>query len=234
MKNLVILKLQILKISYKQGDRMYKFTIFKNGFLTKDIQAYYDDEMIAYGVSKVLTPMHILKNDLRNRNIFELINAQNKVKYAIKEFIKWKFKNKFDKILVCVVPRSKPNFASNQLYFKMGVKEAINELNLSHIMDGVEYIKRVKETKTTHLANSNISGNGGAKPYPGITKDTCVISNLVKGKKILLIDDIYTIGCNVDEDCIEALYDSGAREVIFYALGRTDKQNNTKSTRIIK
>ena len=29
-------------------------------------------------------------------------------------------------------------------------------------------------------------------PYIGITKDTCTISEKVKGKHILLIDDIYT------------------------------------------
>jgi hypoxanthine-guanine phosphoribosyltransferase len=32
-------------------------------------------------------------------------------------------------------------------------------------------------------------------PYPGITKATCTISNEVKGKDILLIDDLYTPEC---------------------------------------
>ena len=43
----------------------------------------------------------------------------------------------------------------------------------------------------------------------------------------MLIDDIYTLGVNVVEDCIQALYDRGARQVIFYAVGRTDKSGNT-------
>lgn len=65
--------------------------------------------------------------------------------------------------------------------------------------------------------------NVGSEPYPGIAKDTCRFHFPIKGKQILLIDDIYTIGCNVDEDFIQALYDLGASKVFFYAIGRTVK-----------
>lgn len=58
-------------------------------------------------------------------------------------------------------------------------------------------------------------------PYPGITKETCIISNDVKGKEILLIDDLYTETINIDEDAIQALIDFGANSVVFYALGKT-------------
>ena len=58
-------------------------------------------------------------------------------------------------------------------------------------------------------------------PYPGITKDTCSISNEVKNKNILLIDDIYTNNINIDEDAIQALLDKGAKSVIFYSVGKT-------------
>uniref|UniRef100_UPI00262C3C08 hypothetical protein n=1 Tax=uncultured Campylobacter sp. TaxID=218934 RepID=UPI00262C3C08 len=52
-----------------------------------------------------------------------------------------------------------------------------------------------------------------------------------QGKQILLIDDIYTIGCNVDEDFIQTLYNLGASRVFFYAVGRTVKNANTPSTK---
>ena len=42
-------------------------------------------------------------------------------------------------------------------------------------------------------------------------------------EKILLIDDIYTKTVNVDEDCIQALYDAGAARVIFYAVAYTNR-----------
>ena len=60
-------------------------------------------------------------------------------------------------------------------------------------------------------------------PYVGITKSTCDISNEVRGKDILLIDDIYTSGVYIDEDAIQALLDHGARDVYFYAVGKTYK-----------
>ena len=37
----------------------------------------------------------------------------------------------------------------------------------------------------------------------------------------ILIDDLYTASVNIDEDAIQALFDNGARSVIFYSLGKT-------------
>jgi len=47
--------------------------------------------------------------------------------------------------------------------------------------------------------------------------------NNIKNKDIILVDDIYTISANVDEDCIQFLLDNGARTVIFYAIAYTDR-----------
>jgi len=69
-----------------------------------------------------------------------------------------------------------------------------------------------------HTPNYN---NNGDTPYPGITISTCDIASDVRGKDILLIDDIYTKTINIDEDAIQALLDSGATSVHFYAIGRT-------------
>jgi phosphoribosylpyrophosphate synthetase len=63
--------------------------------------------------------------------------------------------------------------------------------------------------------------NDGEKPYPGITKDTCKISDNVRGKDILLIDDLYTKTVNIDEDAIQALLNKGAKSIVFYAVGKT-------------
>ncbi|MCF6205161.1 MAG: hypothetical protein L3J59_16105 [Methylococcaceae bacterium] len=61
-------------------------------------------------------------------------------------------------------------------------------------------------------------------PYKGITNDTCHISDNVRGRTIILIDDIYTGGVNIDEDAIQALLDKGARSVYFYAIGKTARR----------
>lgn len=131
----------------------------------------------------------------------------------------------FSNLTVCIVPRAKAEntYSRNQLLFKSTVKGMINELNLH---DGTNYIIRHTDTKTTHL-NSHITRwdgsifkNDGDEPYKGITVDTCTISDDVEGKNILLIDDIYTNGVNIDEDVIQALLHNGAKSVLFYAVAK--------------
>jgi len=76
--------------------------------------------------------------------------------------------------------------------------------------------------------------DNGDLPYPGITKKTCSISNEIKGKDILLIDDIYTKTVNVDEDAIQALLDNGAKSVYFYAVVKTIHKSNNSNIANLK
>lgn len=133
-----------------------------------------------------------------------------------------------ENVLVCRIPRSKINLQDSQLLFQLAIREAIElvndewSLNTNYkLIDGIDCIKRIKAVPTTHLT--------GDRAYPGITQDSCFISDEVQGRTILLIDDIYTLGVGVVEDCIQALYDKGAKKVIFYAVGRTVKKRNTPS-----
>jgi len=131
----------------------------------------------------------------------------------------------FDVITVCVVPRAKAEetYSENQLLFKKAVRDFIR--GTSGFVDGTSYILRHTDTKTTHLSNTNIP-NYGPMPYPGITEETCVISSNVSEKNILLIDDIYTPGVNIDEDAINALLKAGARTVTFYAVAKVERYSS--------
>ena len=121
---------------------------------------------------------------------------------------------------VCVIPRAKHEayYRDNQKLFRGTIQQTIK--SLGGFEDGTHDIIRHTDTKTTHLARRG-NGGEGSLPYKGITNDTCTISNNVCGKNILLIDDLYTRTVNIDEDAIQALYDHGAKNVIFYAIGRT-------------
>ena len=44
---------------------------------------------------------------------------------------------------------------------------------------------------------------------------------MVKDKYIILVDDIYTEGVNVIEDCIQYLFDLGTKSVILYVTAKT-------------
>lgn len=198
---------------------MKKFMIKANEYLNKDIEAYYSVDYLGY--NKIGNPnyLNILKNDFNSRSIKELKTAAIQLYETIKPDL-----NKFNKNLtLCLVPRSKAEkqYHYNQLYFKRVIKYLVKELGF---VDGTDYIIRHTNTKTTHLTHSekkiNIY-NDGNLPYPGITKDTCFISNEVKNKNILLVDDIYTPGINIDEDAIESLLQKGAKSVTFYAVAKT-------------
>ncbi len=127
-------------------------------------------------------------------------------------------KGKHEKMVVCVVPRAKVKYESNQLFFRKTVSNVVKKL--PYFIDGTNFILRQVDTKTTHRAKYGYGGYG-EMPYPGITEDTCEISDEVKGKDILLIDDVYTKTINIDEDAIQALLNKGAKSVVFYAVGKT-------------
>ncbi|TXH70785.1 MAG: phosphoribosyltransferase [Thiothrix sp.] len=202
---------------------MYNFIILSNeDYLEIDIQGYYHTPYI--GFKKTGNPDYL--NDLKNtfdnyseENINKLRSAIDKTYDILKEDL-----SNFDRALsICIIPRSKAEntYSNNQLLFKKIIQEVIMDLNFK---DGSNYIVRHTNTKTTHLAHSTrgaLYAGDGDMPYPGITKNTCYISNDVRGKDILLIDDIYTRGVNIDEDAIQALLDHGVNSIIFYAVGKT-------------
>ena len=67
-----------------------------------------------------------------------------------------------------------------------------------------------------------MENNSGNMPYIGITNDTCEInSQTFAGKDVILVDDIYTKGVNIAEDCIQTLLNIGANNVILYTIAKT-------------
>jgi len=200
---------------------MKKFTIFKNEFLQKcDIKGFYHTDYVGYENLGNPDYLNDLKNTFNNFSKQKLENAVDMLYNVLKKDLE-----KFDRNLtICIVPRAKAEktYSKKQLLFKKVVQYVIKEFGFK---DGSDYIIRHTDTKTTHLAHTNYAGDGDL-PYPGITKATCFISKEVKGKNILLIDDIYTHGVNIDEDVIQALFDNGANNVIFYAVAKTKINND--------
>lgn len=172
------------------------------------------------------------KNDITTSPLQTLNNARAKLYQILKadlpEILRLSGKQN---LRVCVIPRAKQEnlYRPEQLYLRATTQFAAQRLN--GFMDGTHDIIRHTNTATTHLARSG-HGGSGEQPYVGITKDTCNISDDVVGRDILLIDDIYTKTVNIDEDCIQALLDKGAKSVIFYSLGRTLSRYQTKKLSI--
>lgn len=201
---------------------MKKFIIEQNNFLSKDIIAFYHADY--HGgkwrnqgtIENIITT---LKNDITPHSSDVLKNATQLLANILSTDLPLILQQiKKNNLTVCVVPRAKVQYNSNQLLFKTTVYNVINSLR--GFNNGVNYITRHTDTITTHRHRAGYGGRGRL-PYPGITKDTCTISNKVKGKDILLIDDLYTKTVNIDEDAIQALLDNDANDVIFYSIGKT-------------
>lgn len=204
---------------------MYQFTIPQNDCLRQSIRAFHHD-FYSGGDEKWKEPGTIeniictLKNDIEPYpyNILSIATQQLR-DILIEDLPEIRHRlNSKNNLTVCVVPRAKVKYNADQLLFRETVHDVVNRL--SGFYNGINYIIRHTDTKTTHRAKWGYGGKG-SMPYPGITKDTCTISDEVRGKDILLIDDLYTKTIDIDEDAIQALLDKGANSVVFYSVGKT-------------
>ena len=212
---------------------MEKFIIGKNDYLSRDVEGYFNCYYRGYKEPGNPDFINTLKNTFNNIPLSELISAKNNAVMRIRTDLQTLInQNRFTPCTIVCIPRAKElrSYTSNQLFFIQAVSEAARMV--SGAADGTTCIQRHSNTKTTHLkretgrttAYGKENRNNGPSPYPGITKDTCYINqSLIRGKNVILVDDIYTKSCNVDEDCLEALYNLGANKVIFYSIAYTQR-----------
>lgn len=203
---------------------MNKFIIYSNEYLTQNIQGFYHEKYHGGGnwningtIENIITTF---KNDIPpDKDKETLRTAVHSLKKILKkDLAKIQRNSKNNNFTVCVIPRAKANYRKKQLLFRATIKSVIKKID--DFENGIKYIKRHTNTVTTHRDKAGYGGDG-KRPYPGITKATCNISSNVKGKDILLIDDLYTKTINIDEDAIQSLLDNGAKSVIFYSVGKT-------------
>ena len=201
---------------------MMQFQVQANDYLSRRTNAFYHVQYT--GMRNPGNPDYLndLKNTFNNFPQHKLQSAVKNLRNVLQEDLPLLVKTLgFDAVNVCVVPRAKAEdvYHANQQLFRTTVQAVLEQVN--GFVDGTGYIRRHTNTKTTHLHNPvpNYT-NDGPEPYPGITEKTCEISPNINGKNILLIDDIYTPGVNIDEDAINALLKAGACTVTFYAVAK--------------
>jgi len=201
---------------------MNQFKIFENEYLSGSGNDLYH---VAYtGMGNQGNPDYL--NDLKNTfNSFserKLQSAVQELRLVLQEDLPQIYRLlSFDVITVCVVPRAKAEAAyhPNQKLFRTTVQAAV--AGRHGFVDGTGYIRRHSNTRTTHLRKPIANYiNDGPLPYLGITAETCEISPNIRGRNILLIDDIYTPSVNIDEDAINALRNAGAQSVNLYVIGK--------------
>lgn len=201
---------------------MKKFTVKANNYLQMETKGYYNCEYVGYQKSGNPDFINHLKNMSKKSNELDLVHDFMEVfersNKDIKEIIE---KENFSNCVVIVIPRSKSenSYSQSQLLFKKAISCVADQIG---VKNGTHAIKRVKDSKTTH--SWRMENNMGDMPYEGITKETCTIdANAFSGINVILVDDIYTEGVNVAEDCIQTLLDFGAKNVILYVIAKTRK-----------
>lgn len=200
-----------------------RFFLCRNNYLKYSINGYFHQYYTGYKKPGNPNFINTLKNTFDSTSYKELIDAQRMVFNIIKQDLENIIRQSNQRSYLCMcVPRAKAidEYSRWQLMFIKAVSLVAQKTD--GLIDGTGYIVRHKNTRTTHLRNVSQEKNDGEMPYPGITKDTCNIDiDKINGKNIILVDDIYTKNVNVAEDCIQALFDSGVRDIIFYVVGYT-------------
>lgn len=204
---------------------MIKFQIPANDFLTSTTNGFYHVPYMRMGSAGNPNYLNDLKNTYNSFTQHKLQSAVNELLNVLNEDLPQIYKLLgFDILTICVVPRAKAEnaYKTNQQLFRKTVQASIDQKH--GFADGINYIHRHTNTYTTHLGEKAPNYiNDGLVPYPGITEETCDISTDAAGKNILLIDDIYTPGVNIDEDAINALLNAGAKTITFYAVGKVQR-----------
>lgn len=208
---------------------MTPFTIPANPYLRKAVSAFCHVPYVGYKKASNPDYLNTLKNTYNNVSKRILTSAAQQLRDVLRIDLPIVFRNTgLEALVVCVVPRAKAEDAyhADQLLFKSTTQAVIN--GVRGLDDGTGHLRRHTNTKTTHLPSTTPNYiNNGPAPFRGITAQTCHISNQIKGKDILLIDDIYTDGVNIDEDAIQALLDAGAHSVTFYAVAKTQSKGGS-------
>lgn len=195
----------------------------KNEYLNRKIKLFYSLNYRGYQKAGNPDFINYLKNTYDASPKELVFNAAENLRQVLSRDIpKVLTEVKARPLTVCVVPRAKAleTYTKMQLQFLHTIKKYI--ASNPALRDGTSFIKRHTNTRTTHLRRDTKNYfNDGPDPYPGITRDTCYLSNRIRGSNILLIDDVYTKNVGVDEDVIQTLFDEGAKSVFFYAIAKT-------------
>lgn len=220
-------------VAIEEYKGLLSFRINSNEYLDKQVNAYAHGLYIPYRstYSGDLTDLILNLKGRATCNIDAVkTEAANIIQKDLDIIITSLEKYQKHRPIVVAMARSKPDnfWPDYALQFRPAISRALSNSRVGveksdgrWMLDGVQFLQRVKETQTTHLARSTKVRNNGPAPYRGITKDTCVLNGDVHDKYIILVDDIYTTGVCVDEDCIQYLYDNGAQDVLLYVLGIT-------------
>ena len=155
-----------------------------------------------------------LKNDTNCYNEIDLVKDFIDVTNIVKEdLINVINIVNFLNPVICTMPylKSESSYSQSQLMFKKAISCISNNIN---VVNGTNYIVRIK-----NVTFNNNFNKANLTLYKDIAKSTCEFNKSeIKNKNIILVSDFYIEGENIVEDCIQEIFNLGAKNVILYAI----------------
>lgn len=103
---------------------MRTFTILANEYLDRNIQAYYHTDYVGHNNPGNPDYLNTLKNTFGNFTSERLNNACHELETVLMQDIPQIFESLHcESLTVCVIPRAKAEYQTNQLLFKSTVKK---------------------------------------------------------------------------------------------------------------
>lgn len=156
-----------------------RFSISPNNFIRIRVSGYFHQYYTGFKQEGNPDFLNTLKNTFNSEKLRALIDARDEViDILVTDIPEIMRENNITNCLCVCVPRAKANeaYVATQQKFKEAVSIAATKIH--GVVDGTDLIKRLINTKTTHLRTAAIIPNDGDNPYPGITVATCEIDRI--------------------------------------------------------
>lgn len=147
--------------------------------------------------------------------------------------------------VVCHVPRAKcfKHYTRRQLHLFDALRWAIEEVNSStsyKIEDGIDYLWRRRNRPTSHAHTANSPNENWLffldkesmviDPNLSYEESLGINTEALRGKKVILVDDIYTQGVSIDEMTISEISRRAGvplSDIVLYTLAYTGRSLDT-------
>ncbi|MDP2797346.1 MAG: phosphoribosyltransferase [Methanoregula sp.] len=116
---------------------------------------------------------------------------------------------KYKDLVICVMPKSKKSREPS------GIRMVAKMVCQTHYIDGTDIIDRPVDREPRHV-------DGNRDYHQELASLQITDSNLIKGKIVLLLDDVKTQGNSLNAGK-SLLLSQGAKQVIMFALGKTSQ-----------
>ena len=176
---------------------------------------YYQSYVNASGhsITHYFIDYYIPKSRGESQNTFSLniLNFKRDAPLAVREFSKIvssivSMENILPKYIIPIPSSTKDKISTS-------IKELGSEVADKNKMEYIEALNRHTSVKSSHLAQ-------GDRPTYQDHYDSINCVKSFRSEKVLLLDDVYTIGSTA-QACIDKLIQSGVGDIVFITLGKT-------------